>query len=246
MEKNQKPNAPRLPPHLADESDLSLPYTFADKALLRDALTHPSVSADEDEYGRTRGVRYQRLEFLGDRVLGLEISHHLFLQFPQEDEGKLSRRLHSLVSQPTLAKIARRLKLDQHLVHSLCDATVSESVLSDCFEALIGAVYLDGGQESVRNFIRAAMREELENPPNIPPLDPKTRLQEWGLKLRHGLPKYRVIGHEGPNHAPNFLVSVSFPETDLPTAEGSGPSHRLAERAAAAALWAQIHQKGHD
>ena len=220
----------------------SLPYDFGDEGLLRDALTHPSAAAHEvPAPGELRqSARYQRLEFLGDRVLGLEVAHYLFDFFPCEAEGDLSRRLHNLVSQRSLARVARRFELDKHLVHALSETVASDAVLSDCLEAVIGAAYIDGGYAAARKFVRALMREELENPPPVPPLDPKTRLQEWGLRHRHGLPQYRVMGHEGPGHAPSFLVSVFFPGTDLPSAEGTGSSHRHAERAAATALLSLI------
>lgn len=207
-------------------------YDFRDPLLLRAALTHTSC-AEENRNS------YERLEYLGDRVLGLTVSEHLYHSFPGEDEGALSRRLHALVSKEALRVVARRLDLGDFLMHSR-KGEATDSMLADCFEALIAAIFLDGGWRAACKFIECAMRAELENPPELPPIDPKTRLQEWSLTRRLGLPIYAMLGRSGPDHEPMFEVLVRIEGPSKHQAKGSGMSRRQAEMAAAANLLSKL------
>jgi ribonuclease-3 len=210
--------------------ETALGYRFERKALLDQALTHASAASA----GGTASL--ERLEFLGDRVLGLAIASDLMRRFPDEDEGALARRLASLASGETLAGVARELGLAHFL---RADSGVSEggvpsSVLEDVCEAVIGAIYLDGGLAPA-----AALIERLWAPlmTDRPPNDAKTELQEWVQARRMALPVYRTVAAEGPPHAPVFTVEAAI--------EGLGPtraeagSKRAAERAAAEELLAR-------
>jgi ribonuclease-3 len=209
-----------------------LGHTFADENLLRAAFTHSSAGK-----GRRKGPSpYERLEFLGDRVLGLVLAETLFRRFPSEPEGDLTRRMAALARRETVAEIARAIGLDKHIElardPSAAAARTLETALSDGCEALIGALYIDGGLDVAAAFIRrhwAAAMDVMEAPPH----DAKTALQEWLQARGHSLPTYRIIGQEGPPHAPVFKVGVSGAKSE---AEAEGRSRRLAEQAAAAAL----------
>jgi ribonuclease III len=210
-----------------------LGYRFADSALLREALTHSSATG----HGRRAVRSNERLEFLGDRVLGLVIAELLIRRFVREGEGALSRRLAALVRRDTLAELALELGLGQSLVLARSeDDTGGRSkpaTLANGLEALIGALYLDGGLAPAAAFIErhfgprlAAMR--------APPQDPKTALQEWAQGCGLGLPDYRVVEVAGPAHEPRFEVSVQVGER--PPATAIAGSKRAAEQAAAERL----------
>jgi len=210
-----------------------LGHAFAKPALLREALTHPSAS------GRRGGksLNYQRLEFLGDRVLGLIVAELLYREFPREPEGDLARRLAALVREETLAQVAEDLELGEFMVIAGSEEGAGEranpSLLSDVCEAAIGALYLDGGLEAARAFIercwRPLLAADLE-----PPQDAKTALQEWAQGRGLPLPSYREVAREGPDHEPRFTVAVSVAGHEA--AEGEGRSKRAAEQAAAERL----------
>jgi ribonuclease-3 len=207
-------------------------YAFADKALLDGALTHISALS-----GKNRVDSYQRLEFLGDHVLGLVVSDLLFRGFPNADEGELSRRLADLVRKETCADVARSIDLGAAIKLGVSEANAGGrqriAILADVCEALIGAVFLDGGYQSAVAVVEQLWGERLRTPAS-PVRDPKTALQEWAQA--HGLPtpSYREIARTGPHHDPEFRVAVLLPE--LTPAEGLGRSKRAAEQAAAAAL----------
>jgi len=208
-------------------------YRFADLALLEQALTHISALSGS----RNRGGSYQRLEFLGDHVLGLVISDMLFRAFPRADEGELSRRLADLVRKETCAEIARAIDLGAAVRLGASEANAGArnrpAILADVCEALIGAVYLDGGFVAAEALIarlwQARMKTKAE-----PLRDPKTVLQEWAQGRGLPTPAYREIARSGPDHDPQFRVAVQLPH--LAPAEGSGRSKRAAEQAAAAAM----------
>jgi ribonuclease III len=207
-------------------------HTFADPALLTTALTHPSVGE------RAARQSYERLEFLGDRVLGLSIAELLLERFPQENEGDLSKRLVSLVRAETLATVADGLDLDAHLevgASALGETGRARiSMLSDACEALIGALFLDGGLEPARAFVRRHWADLVEAGATELPLDPKTALQEWLQGRGLSLPTYTVLGREGPAHAPEFTIEVAA--ADGRSAHAVGASKRAAEQAAAEVL----------
>ena len=208
-----------------------LQHRFEDPELLRQALTHSSAASG-------RGAAdYQRLEFLGDRVLGLVVSDLLIKRFTEEAEGALARRLASLVRREALAEVAAGLGLGNFIVLAKAESEAGErdnpALLADACEAVIGALYLDGGLEAARAFIEPLWTPLLEAEPR-PPQDAKTALQDWAQGRGLPLPEYREVGREGPAHQPVFTVEVSV--RDRAPAVGEGRSKRLAEQAAAEAL----------
>ncbi len=177
-------------------------YTFKDSELLREALTHSSVKKKEN---------YERLEFLGDRVLGLVIAELLYKRFPQESEGDLARRLASLVQGATVAMLAGQIFLADFIVLSDSErdsgGAEKENILADVFEALIGAVYLDGGLPPCRDLITRQWSGVLDRMIR-PPQHPKTQVQEWAQGRALPLPAYEVLEQSGPDHAPVFEVEI--------------------------------------
>lgn len=220
----------------ADHDALSraLGHRFADPALLREALTHPST--DLQDRGSAR-FGYERLEFLGDRVLGLIIAEWLLDRFPTEPEGSLARRHTALVRRETLAQIARDIGLGAHLILSPGEdesgGRENDAILADACEAVIAALYLDGGLEAPRSFIRSAFAAAIDRHER-PPQDAKTALQEWAQARGLPLPDYRTVSRSGPDHKPLFEIEVSI--TGHPPASASGSSKRVAERQAARLL----------
>ncbi len=217
-----------------------LDYRFVDATLLEEAVTH--VSAGTAAGGR--GLSYQRLEFLGDRVLGLVVSTMLFEAFPAAPEGELSKRLADLVRKETCAAIAREWQLGDHLRlgegEKRSGAKKRDPILGDACEAVIGAVFRDGGLAAVERLIRANWTNRMHAPITVP-RDAKTLLQEIVQAQGLPVPAYRDVGRIGPDHAPDFEVGVLVEGQGEVC--GRGPSKRLAERAAAenwlkrAGLW---------
>lgn len=208
--------------------------TPRDLGLYHEALTHGSSGAGD----------YQRLEFLGDRVLGLVIASELFRRFPKAAEGELSSRLHALASGETCARIAHGLDLSAHVLfgaQAISDGgRQSDNVAADVLEALIGALWLDLGEEAARRFIVARWGPMIEGQVAAPK-HPKAALQEWALARKRKPPEYRLVRREGPDHAPRFLVAVAVGK--LAEATGEGASKQAAEKAAAAALLDQLIQE---
>ena len=208
-----------------------LGHRFADPNLLTQALTHPSVV-----HGRAprKATPYERLEFLGDRVLGLVVAEMLFNRFPTEPEGALARRHAALVRREALARIALAIGLPQHLVVSRGEEEAggrgNPGLLADACEALIGALYADAGFEKAQTFVRT-MWTPLMDESAAPPKDAKTALQEWAQGRGKKLPVYTTVGMEGPPHDPTFMVSVEVEGVETVTAKGA--SKRAAEQAAA-------------
>jgi ribonuclease-3 len=211
-------------------------YRFADAAMLEIALTHISALKG----ARNRAGSYQRLEFLGDHVLGLIISDMLYRAFPKADEGELSRRLADLVRKETCAEIARNIDLGAAIRIGASEhnagARTRLAILADVCEALIGAVYLDGGYKAAEELVDRLWQERLRATAQ-PARDPKTVLQEWAQARGLPTPAYREVARSGPDHNPEFRVSVQLPA--LAPAEGQGRSKRAAEQAAAAAMLAR-------
>ncbi len=206
-------------------------YDFADAELLRRALTHASAS---DASGRDAGLAtYQRLEFLGDRVLGLVIADMLAAQYPDASEGELSRRLARLVSGETCAEIGREMGLERYMFvdgHVLRGGKAADSLHADICESIIGALYEDGGLEAARGFIEAMWRDRVMSMSG-PLRDAKTELQEWAHRRDLATPNYREISRSGPDHAPTFQIEVEIDGID--GASASGSSKRQAEQKAA-------------
>ena len=208
-------------------------HRFNDQSLLTEALTHPSAT----RRGKNAPRNNQRLEFLGDRVLGLIVAHLLIARFPHEEEGPLSRRHAGLVRRETLAEIARSFGLGDMLTFARSEEAgngrVNPSILADALEALVGALYLDGGLEPAERFIRARWEPHVRDM-GQPPRDAKTALQEWAQGRGLSLPSYTLIDTSGPAHAPRFEVQVTL--ADFPPMAASASSKRQAEQAAAKAL----------
>ena len=212
----------------------ALGYTFRDPGLLTQALTHPSVA-----FGRAkrRFTAYERLEFLGDRVLGLVMAEMLYQTFPNDPEGDLAKRHVALVRREALARVAHSIDLGAHLSLSNGEDSAggrdNPGLLADACEAIIGALFVDGGFDVAKTFVLhhwTPLLTELVAPPK----DAKTRLQEWAQAQGLSLPEYTVTGQEGPAHNPVFLVEVTV--TGYAPATGRGSSKRVAEQAAATAL----------
>jgi len=210
-------------------------HTFAAPELLQAALTHPSTGGKESRH------QYERLEFLGDRVLALSIAELLYKRFPEEDEGALSKRLVGLVRREALAEVAENIGLARHINAATSARADSgrarESMLADACEGLLGALYLDGGLEPARAFVHRHW-EPLLDAATKPPHDAKTSLQEWLQGRGLSLPTYQIVSREGPAHAPVFTVEVSAENGHSATADGS--NKRAAEQAAAARLLAAL------
>ncbi|TCZ53595.1 ribonuclease III [Roseicella aquatilis] len=211
-----------------------LGHDFARPELLRQALTHSSA---------TQGSRLssnERLEFIGDRVLGLLIAEWLIERFPTEREGDLGKRLSFLISAETLAGIAERLALADALkmpeTYRQQGFRTWVNILSDALEAVLGALYLDAGLVAARGFVRREWAGLLEGH-RKPPLPAKSRLQEWTLGRGLGLPVYTLTSSEGPAHNPVFKVTVAAADRE---AEGAGATKRAAEQAAAEAWLAGL------
>jgi len=228
------------------ELAIALGYSFRRPELLVDAVTHPSLSGMERAGKRgartpTPGLAYERLEFLGDRVLGLVIANWLLERFPDEREGALARRLASLVRWETLSDVAVTLGLGRYLRLSTGEAEsggrTNGAILADSCEAVIGALYLDGGLPVAEKFIRTRWADLIERTAS-PPQDVKTALQEWAQGRGKPLPVYEVLGQTGPDHSPKFEIRVHLEGHEPVTAEGN--SKRAAEKAAASAMLRRV------
>jgi ribonuclease III len=212
-----------------------LGYAFKDRALLEQALTHASVA------GLDRNARHnQVLEFLGDRVIGLFAAERLAELFPEAAEGELTQKLHALVRKEACAAVAARIELGDALRMAGSGnrraGHVRMSILGDAAEALMAALYLDGGADVARTVFLDLWGQLIAAVDRTTPLDPKTKLQEWALGLGRPLPAYAIISRDGPAHRPEFSVSVAV--DGCQPASGKGPSRQAAEMAAAAALLA--------
>lgn len=214
-------------------------YAFTRPELLENALTH--LSAVPADAARSRS--YQRFEFLGDRVLGLAVAAMLVDEFPEADEGELSRRLAELVRAEACAEVATALDLGPAIRMAAGEANSGgrrkAAILSDVCESVIGAVYADGGFLPARELVERLWRERMKQP-RRPLRDAKTTLQEWAQGRGFPPPAYEVLDRQGPAHRPKFRIGVSVPGFGG-AAEGDGASKRAAEQAAAAA-W--LEQEG--
>ncbi len=216
----------------ADLSGLeaSIGYRFARPELAATALTHISGVTGAN----ARAASYQRLEFLGDRVLGLAVSAMLYAEFPHAAEGELSRRLADLVRRESCAEVAAEWAVGPHLRLGLGEAQSGgrgrQAILSDVCEALIGAVFIDGGFEAASALVRRSWEPRMLAPRRALQ-DPKTALQEWAQARGKPTPVYSETERSGPAHAPRFVVTVAV--EGCPPADGLGTSKRHAEQAAA-------------
>lgn len=214
----------------------ALRHGFSQPDLLREALTHPSAANPGQP-------SYERLEFLGDRVLDLIVAALLLRSFPDEPEGMISRRHSALVRAETLTRVARAIGLGGHIVLPRGEEGTGlrerDSVLADAMEAVIAAIWLDGGEAAAREFVERHWQPLVaEN--TTPPKPAKMALQEWAQGRSLPIPAYREIDRTGPDHAPRFTVEVSVTGHSPETGEGS--SKRAAEDAAAQALLARLNR----
>ncbi|MFQ5970850.1 MAG: ribonuclease III [Alphaproteobacteria bacterium] len=217
-----------------------LGHRFRRWPLLGEAVTHPGA------VGRARLGDYERLEFLGDRVLGLVVAEHLFNVFPEEPEGDLNLRYSDIVRRETATRVAQAIDLGRYLRVAKGEADAglraNPTILADAMEAVLGAVYLDGGLDAARSMVERLWLPFMEDMTG-PPRDAKTTLQEWALSRGLPVPAYRAVASEGPPHEPRFTVAVVV-EGQAPV-EGAGRSKRAAEQAAAARMLARLGER-HD
>lgn len=205
-------------------------YTFKDKSILMRALQPMSLELAQNN---------ERLEFLGDRVLGLVIAEHLYLASSQTGtdakEGELSKRLAYLVSGDICIKISEKWQLAQYLrQENGKSAPITPRVLADCCEAIIGAVYLDGGLEAAKSLVVQYWQSFFDM---SSPIDAKSRLQEWSMQTHQELPTYTIIDRTGPDHSPVFSIEVTV--SAIGSARAEAGSRRSAEQAAAYNLMSQ-------
>ena len=209
----------------SEELQEKIGYSFKDETLLQVALTHSSTGQDEN---------YERLEFLGDRVLGLAIASLLFKKFPKENEGDLAKRLAFLVQGETLAKLSSQISLGDYIMFSDAERDAggaqNDHILADVFESVIGALYLDGGFAPCYALIETQWEGVLDVMKK-PPQHPKTEIQEWAQAQGLPLPHYDIIGQSGPDHAPIFEIQLTV-KGHTPIA-AKGRSRAEAEKLAA-------------
>ncbi len=229
--------------YYTDQLQEALDYQFEDLDLLRLALTHRS-------YSNERGQRnnYERLEFLGDSVLGLVTSHWLYERFPRQPEGELARLKSYLVSAKSLARMAEDLALGASILLGVGEersgGRSKVSILADTMEALFGAVYLDRGLAAAQDIIQRLLEQAYATADELRQGDPKTVLQEYAQSHSWRLPVYRLVGQEGPDHAKIFTVECWL--EGKPAGRAEGGSKKVAERRAAAAAldWIQRELDG--
>ena len=215
------------------ELETRLGYKFANQSLLQQSLIHASFS------GPT--ASYERLEFLGDRVLGLLLAHYFYEHCPDDNEGALSLRLHSEARTATLSMVARKLNIADFLQTQpgMCFAE-NDNVLADVIESLLAAIYLDSGLDDAATFLRAHWPLSSTTPASRGK-DAKSRLQEWALGQGLGLPVYRQLAKSGPDHLPEMTYEVSVSNAGSKSATGS--NRKIAEQKAAAALLAHLQDE---
>lgn len=215
-----------MPTRPLSELEKQIGHTFKDPAMLQAALTHSSTGAD---------ANYERLEFLGDRVLGLVVADVLYEKFPNEPEGDLAKRLAALVQGSFLAIIADEMGLGAYIVFSESEAASggaeNENILADVFESIIGALYIDAGFRPCYDLIKTLWGDRFDEMKN-PPQHPKTALQEWAQSQNLPLPHYKIQDQHGPDHAPVFDISLIVKGYDPVVM--SGRSRQDAEKLVAA------------
>ena len=230
-----------LRPRKYKELEKAVGHRFKSQGLLEIALTHASMRG-----GKRAHNDNERLEFIGDRVLGLAIAELLSEQFPDASEGELARRYNRLVRGETCAKIARALSLGKHLILSESEAgsggRSKNTILADAMEALLGAIFLDAGFDTARTAVRRLWTSPSEELQSTARPDAKSALQEWAQGQGLALPLYIEIARKGPDHAPRFTSEVRI--SGKRSARGEGASKRAAEQAAAKALLEQEGVRG--
>jgi len=226
--------AGRGPDRALERLEGVLGHRFSDPGLLAQAVTHPSASSPARPDN-------QRLEFLGDRVLGLVVTEALLQAYPEEAEGTLAPRLNALVRRETLAEVAAEMRLGEALLlgrsESIGGGRRKAAILADAMEAVIAALYLDGGLAVARRFVLGRWQARIDAPETAP-TDAKSQLQEWAHARGLAAPAYSVAARSGPDHAPRFRVQARLDSGEA--ALGEGTSKKQAEQAAARALLAGL------
>ena len=223
-----------LRPRKYKELEKALGHRFKDQQLIEVALTHASMRG-----GKTERADNERLEFIGDRVLGLVIAQVLIERFPSANEGELARRFNRLVRGEACARVARAMGIGQHLILSESEAgsggRSKGTILADAMEAILGAVFLDAGFEAARAVVRHLWNSQYDDQHSTSAgPDAKSALQEWAQGKGLALPEYIEVSRKGPDHAPRFTSEVRI--SGCAPARGEGSSKRAAEQAAARAL----------
>ena len=215
--------------------EAALGYAFQSRVLLDRALTHASTRSDQ-----SKSEDNERLEFLGDRVLGLAVAELLVERDPTASEGALARRFNRLVRREACARVGRMLDLGGLLILSAAEAESGgrnkDTIIADASEALLAAIFLEAGFDAVRVVVRRLWEPLLDGLPETV-ADAKSMLQEWAQGQGLPLPRYREVSREGPDHAPQFTTEVQI--DGRKTARGSGANKRAAEQAAASAMLAR-------
>ena len=210
-------------------------HSFANRGILHQALCHSSHSGTK--------TSYERLEFLGDRVLGLLLAHYFYVEFPNDDEGALSLRLHGEARMSTLADVARALSLADYIQSQVgLDIANNDGVMADVVESIMAAIYLDAGLDAAKTFLERHWPLN-GNSVSRHEKDPKSCLQEWSLQRGLGLPKYRQVSKNGPDHAPQMTYEVKIEGHDAISATAG--SRKIAEQTAAATLLNQLQERTH-
>ncbi len=211
-----------------NQIEKKIKFKFLDKKLLKTALTHKSHNSKNN---------YEKLEFVGDRVLGLVIANKLLELYPNEKEGSLDKKLANLVNKKTCFQIGKKLDLDKYIIIGNAinpkEKKIETKIIADCCEALIGAIYLDQGLKAANSFILLFWRNDLILSKKLI-IDSKTKLQEYSLKIFKKLPQYKLIENTGPRHKPIFKVAVKITKSDFVIS--TGQSKKDAEQNAAKLL----------
>lgn len=222
-----------LRPRKYKELEKALGHRFRNQQLLEVALTHASMRG-----GKAQRSDNERLEFIGDRVLGLVIAEALSERFPDATEGELARRYNRLVRGEACARIARSIRVGEYLILSDSEAgsggRSKGTILADAMEAILGAIFLDAGFQTARTVVRSLWGDEDDRRPEGARPDAKSALQEWAQGRGLALPEYVEVNRKGPDHAPRFTSEVRI--SGCAPAQGEGPSKRAAEQAAARML----------
>jgi ribonuclease-3 len=222
-----------LRPRKYKELEKALGHRFKNQQLIEVALTHASMRG-----GKAQKSDNERLEFIGDRVLGLVMAEALIERFPSANEGELARRFNRMVRGEACARVARAVGIGSHLILSDSEAgsggRAKGTILADAMEAILGAVFLDAGFEAARGVVRTLWDSQYEQQPTNAGPDAKSALQEWAQGKGLALPEYIEVSRKGPDHAPRFTSEVRI--VGCAPARGEGASKRAAEQAAARIL----------
>ena len=212
-----------------------LNYYFNDKNLLKNALTHRSFGNEHRQYKK---INNERLELLGDAVLDLIVAEYLYHKYPEETEGTLAKIKSMAVSEPVLASVSKKLQIGDYLLLSkgelLTGGRERTSILGDVFEAILGAIYLDSGYSSARDYVLFHLKDSIDHIESFEEiLDFKTILQEYSQKHFKEVPKYTLVGEEGPDHKKQFEMQVSVQNFVM---QAKGSNKKVAEQMAAKKL----------